>query len=235
MRTLTISDQGLLGQQRLTYAQLVLQSSPLGYWPLGAGTTDTDLSGNGRDLAWSGTTPTSTQLLPNTAGGITVAGASLSRHPSATTLAAWNSTQTIEAWVKFTSTSDIAIVSLRNTNEHFALYHDNTNKLRFAFAYNSGLLVAAVNTAIALNDGNLHHVVVTWSGTTYDVFIDGAANVTGGALAQTYSQSASNTYLTVGSEVGPTRRWIGQLGHVALYPTRLTLAVAQAHNTRGRA
>lgn len=235
MRSLTISDPALVGRQ--TYEQTVLADSPTGYWPLGEGSTDSDHSGSGRNLTWSGTTPTSTQILPTAAGGITAAGASLARWPASTTNAAFTGTNvyTFEAWVKFTSTSDIAILSHRNTNEHYAIYHDNTNKLRIVKAYSSGFNVEGINTGIALNDGNLHHVVVLCNGgTSWQVYVDGAS-AGSGAPTQSWSESGSADYLTIGSEVGPARRWVGQLGHVAIYRgALLSAARIAAHHTRGR-
>ena len=215
------------------YNSLVIEDGAIGYWPLGSGSTDNDLSGNNRHLSWTGTQPTSQQILGSIVGGVNLNGTSLSRHPSATVDAVWNSGQSIEAWVKFTSGSDMAIMSLRNTNEHYALYHNSTNNLVLAVAYNSGMLVQTANTSTPLNDGSLHHVLATWNSSAYDIYIDGV-NVASGTFGSVYSPSSSSTYLTVGSEIGPVRQWNGQIGHVAIYPTKLSVAQAIAHNNLGR-
>ena len=75
--------------------------------------------------------------------------------------------------------------------------------------------------------------MVAWSGSTYDMYVDGVS-VSSGNAGVTYLPSSSNTYITVGSEIGPVRRWVGQIGHVAIYPTRLTLSHAVDHNAKGR-
>ena len=73
------------------YNSLVIEDGAIGYWPLGSGSTDNDLSGNNRHLSWTGTQPTSQQILGSMVGGVNLNGTSLSRHPSATVDAVWNS------------------------------------------------------------------------------------------------------------------------------------------------
>lgn len=221
-------------QYKGSYLESVLADGALAYWPLGEGVTDTDHSGNGHDLTWSGTTPTSAQML-GFAGGATMAEDALGRNPAATTDSWPNAVRTIEAWVEFTSTSTLAIVSLRNTAEHYALYHDNTDGVRLVVGRLSGFNTMEGNTGgVLVNDGSIHHVMASWSFAEYSIFVDGTTIASAPWANPPYSQSTTDTYITVGSEVGPTRRWDGGLAHVAVYSDTLTLVEAAVHNTLGR-
>lgn len=214
------------------YPVVVASDYPSAYWPLGTSISNPDWSGNGRTLTW-GSSPTALQILPSYTGGINLAGSHESSVDyNATT---WkDDVRTIEAWVKFTSTSDMAILSRRNTSEHFALYHDNTNGLRVLTARNSGYDSEAQNTGVHINDGELHHVVMRWnhpSDTGWAVYVDGVS-VASGSLVVGFSQSPSNDIIRVGSETGG-RKWNGQIGHVAVYSTPLTGARIAAHYAAG--
>lgn len=216
---------------RGSYGEQVIADGALAYWPLGEGATDTDHSGNGHDLTWTGTTPTSAQML-GFPGGATMAGDALGRNPAATTDSWANSAVTIEAWVDTTSTADMCVVSLRNSNNHYALYHDNTDGLRLVIGESTGLFAGSYPTLVFVNDGAIHHVAITWDTNDYELFVDGALADSGVVID--YSPSLFNDYVTVGSEAGPSRRWDGGLAHVALYPTRLSSVQAAIHNTLGR-
>lgn len=231
MRTLTVGDPAFLAPKQSSYADLILSKSPLLYVPMTTADPTPDSTANGRSLDWTNTAPTSGVLFAG--GGVTLAGTTDSRFNNGT-YAAWMGTiRTIEVWVQFTSTADIALWSGRPWTNLFACYHDNTNGIRMLFGESGGINVGSYGSgSFKINNGQLRHVMVSWTSTTFALFVDGVS-ITSGAMA-TYSP-ASNVSWGFGGGDGGGRRYVGQIGHGAAYASTLTLADAQAHNTRGRA
>lgn len=216
-----------LGQMvELTYADEVMADAPLAYWPLGSGgTSEVDASGNGRTATWS-SAPTATQLLSGTSGGVTLGG-TLQCNVG---YGSWRqSTRSIEAWLKFTGSSGLAIMSDRISVERWGLYHGvNGNYLQFNAAKNGGALTDFV-AGPTLNDGNLHHVVAVITGTHIRLYVDGTLY---SSTTNVYDPATASESLGLASE-GASRYFNGQAAHFALYPTALTADRILAHYQRG--
>lgn len=215
-----------------SYRDLILRDKTcIAYWALGDGTNEADLSNNSRPIAWTSTAPPALQLQPGRFGGVDCDGTEYSN----TTGTTWmTGIRGVEAWVRFTSTADICILSSRITADRFAVYHTDANGLRLTTAYNLGAAATTLNSGVNVNDGVLHHVMVGFTTTTYAIFVDGISR-SAGSLAQTFSPNATAGTLGVASEGASSRRWVGAIGHVACYNTIPTLAQAQEHNAAGRA
>lgn len=88
---------------------------------------------------------------------------------------------TVSAWVKWTSTADMAIANnyggAVNGIDHFYLYQ-TSNRVRLLV--DDGADTAVAEHGSALNDGNWHHVVATYeySTKTAKLYIDGALSAT---------------------------------------------------------
>lgn len=232
MRSLTISDPALLGQSQQTYSQWLKSTySPAVHVPLDTTDPTADLSGNSRSLDWTGTAPSAGTLFDG--GGVTLAGATDSRFNNGSYASWMGALRTVGCWVKFTSTADIALWSGRPNLNMFACYHDNTNGLRVLFGYFNGVNVNSYGTGnFKINDGNLHCVIAAWTNTTYALYVDGVSKASG-SLTNTYSSGAEPWGFGGGD--GGSRKFVGQIGHGFASTATLTLADAQAINTRGRA
>lgn len=217
--------RGSLGTKK-GYTDLVMAESPLAYWPLGDGVTETDRSGNARNGTWT-SAPSSVQLLPNVLGGISQGGTLSCSVP----YGSWRqNTRSIEVWVKFTSTSQMAFLSDRESTERWGLYHGvNGNFIQFNAAYGGGIYTNFV-VGPAVNDGLLHHVVATIDGSNIRLYVDGIYQ---NIASNTYSPSTSSQYMWIGSE-NATRRWNGQMAHAALYSNTLSAGTITAHWNAGR-
>lgn len=97
-----------------------------------------------------------------------------------------------------------------------------------------------VNTGVALNDGQWHHLAVTWvsTGGALRVYKDGVLAFSGSVQAGA-SLSANGALVlgqdqdSLGGGFEATQALLGQLDDVALYPTALTQARVQAHRQAG--
>lgn len=137
---------------------------------------------------------------------------------------------TIEAWVKATANDERVIIAKRTTSGGYwqVTVSDDSNhagEIR-ANVFDGTTLRQAYGPALRVDDGNWHHVVVTFDrdvGIT--IYVDGVARSTAGA----FTGDASNTgALVIGKGSGyPNYR--GVLDEVALYPSLLSPARIQAH------
>jgi hypothetical protein len=90
---------------------------------------------------------------------------------------------------------------------------------------NSGGPSSETYSTNAYNNGQWHHVVFTRSGTTYKMYIDGAADKTGSGTVVSY------TWLYAGSTDGTTNYYVGQMDDVRIYNYALSAAqVASVYN-----
>jgi hypothetical protein len=206
----------------------ILADSPVAYYPLwdsADSTTAGDVTGVGPVLS-TGQVGT---------GGTLDFGAGVSPGPDAATVAVFtrasagngkylggvapltfiptSSAYTIEAWFK-TTTADCSIVNLAGTvNDGLWL--------------SSGEWVGSLMSG-AINDGEWHHLAVTFDGATLDVtyYLDGA---TFGGSTDTSGRSFNS--VTIG--YGPYGVFDGSIAHVAIYATELSAARIADHYAAG--
>jgi hypothetical protein len=91
----------------------------------------------------------------------------------------------------------------------------------------AGSLVGQSNSA-ALLDGGVHHVVVTYSGSTISLYIDGALD-----SAWTSASVSDLTGVLIGCANGPAAGFAGLVQDVALYAAALTGTDILSHYTTG--
>jgi hypothetical protein len=215
------------------YQRLIASFSPSVYLPLNISDPTPDYSGNLRRLDWTSTAPAAGELFEG--GGVTLNGTTDSRFNAGSYETWMGALRTIGCWVKTTSTADIALWSGRPSSNMFACYHDDTNGLRFLLGWSNGVQVDTYGTgAFKINDGQLHSVILAWSGTTtYALYVDGTVRASGNLL-HTYSPSTSVSWGFGGGD-GGGRKFIGQIGHGFATSSTLTLANARAIDAEGRA
>ncbi|KKR82378.1 MAG: hypothetical protein UU73_C0007G0018 [Candidatus Daviesbacteria bacterium GW2011_GWA1_41_61] len=145
-------------------------AAPVGRWDLeeGTGTAVNDTSGNGKTGTWAGTGSHWTTGKMGKGGNFNGSDdlVDTSNNPYSNSQI---SSGAIEAWVK--TTSNLAATKLIADIEGYA--NINISSTGKAMGCSDGVCTFATSTT-SVNDGNWHHLVVVWSGTSYTrIFVDG--------------------------------------------------------------
>ncbi|GAA4105091.1 hypothetical protein GCM10022248_93950 [Nonomuraea soli] len=160
------------------YASAVRNSDPLGYWRLGeaSGTKAADSGWGAGEATYAGVTlgqagavEASTDKAASFAGAGSV---TLPDHA----IAQLEGSASVEAWFKTTQTGVVWSAGTDNASNpaRSALYVGTDGKLRGQFRSTTGTAAIAPITSTALvNDGQWHHAVLTLSGTSQQLFLDG--------------------------------------------------------------
>lgn len=223
----------------VNYAPVVLADTPLGYWRLDetSGTSAADSSGNGRTGTYTG------GFTLNQTGALVDGNAALllngsSGYVTMGDIAAFEFTGafSVEAWVKFTSTSNFIVSKSLNTAAGWFLGVTASGNVQFFAATAAIATVFNVQSGSAFNNGLYHHVVATWDGTTnangVKLYIDGVLNAQGTAGAGTIAQNAA-PFLIGAWHTTPASFFGGTVDEVAVYGAELSAARVAAHNTAG--
>lgn len=240
-----------------TYESTVAGDSPSAYWRLDdpSGTIATDTTGNGNDGIYNGTiTPSQTGLIPSDPDSAVGFDGS-SAYVSALTIPALqgDDTRSVEIWFSTTSTTGQMIFDSGNTGATGQAFEIGLTSQGGVFTNppvsTPGLYVAFGSDdvyipGLNLGDGRTHHVVVTLSGATLKVYVDGQtpqAYVYGGTWGSLTSQpfTLPTTPNTASNQVwfGHARGALsagsyyvnGTLDEVAVYPSVLTATQVQNH------
>jgi glucose/arabinose dehydrogenase/PKD repeat protein len=216
-----------------SYRSAVLADAPATYWRLAeTGPSAWDITFNGNNATYNGGV---TQGVAGALAGDSNAAIQLDgnndyviRNP----MANFPTTAiTTELWIRTSDTTkDAGILTYASANDVDDWGLRDARNLRIT---ENG---AFVTTGVALNDGNWHHVAVTWrssDGATV-VYKDGAPVwlgvlhpgvpiTTGGAVVLGQEQDA------IGGGFDVNQAYLGQLDDVAVYPTFLSAAKVKAH------
>ena len=169
----------------------------------------------------AGATRSNTQAIVDLTGNHTVTASSLTyvsdgtfsfASPSNFASVAYNAaldlvnTVTLEAWLKYTTSTNTVVIEKSNSNTHYQFQIFNSGQgagiggdIVFMLRPNSSNWVTA---GLALNNGQWHHVVGTYdrSTTTARIYVDGILRNTNGAIA---TGPTTNTQpLLIGSRSG---------------------------------
>ena len=125
----------------------------------------------------------------------------------------------IELWVKRARTGRTEVLVSKGTGAYEVRF-DLLNRV-VLYRPGSGSIVAST---VTISNTNWHHIVVTKSGTTSRIYIDGA-NVTGTVSNRTLTNST--TALRIGSD--GTNEFSGTIDEVAIYGSALSAATVSAH------
>lgn len=215
----------------MPYADVILADGPVAYYRLN------EASGNPQDSSTSANHATSTGGTP----GYRQPG--LLREPDTSMrfdgLTEWvgvpdhltldlGDTFTLEAWIRtdraIRAGENWGIVSKGSGAYYMRVYETGQLEL-----LRSGV-ADIVWSDVAVDDGQVHHVVATKSGATVKLYVDGV-DETG---AVTDSTCVNNTAgLTVGGGSTSVELFLGLLDEVAVYPTALSAARVQMHYAAG--
>lgn len=214
----------------MTYASEVLADSPLVYWRLGeaSGTTATDSSGNGLNGTYSGSytqgvtgllTGDSDTAVTFTSGLVTVA--------DTTDLSAL----TAEAWIKGADTGGgvVARMSTTTTNRVFSL--GLNAGVAQAVIYKTNTTLTSVTGTTTVSNNAVHHIAMTYDGTTLRLFVDGVEEGTP-STAVSGTLNTADGPLTAGGR-GTSGEYSGTVDEVAYYTTALTDTRIAAHYSAG--
>ena len=132
----------------------------------------------------------------------------------------------VEFWFKRGTTGTVQAVIDKGSTAYL-VYFGSDNTLRFA---TSGAGVAVTSSAAITNTTLWHHCVVTKSGATAHIYIDGANDDHAGTPATFANSTAA---FRVGAESSGSSQFIGSVDEVALYDYPLTAAQVLTHYQAG--
>lgn len=105
-------------------------------------------------------------------------------------------------------------------NEIHLNFEANTNTNQVELYMQGGPNIEiATGAGLALNNGQWHHIVASWSPTNVTLYSDGAERVT---VANTSNNFICSGFIALGKPVAQERRYQGQLDDVRVYAAALT-------------
>ena len=135
-----------------------------------------------------------------------------------------NDARTVEAWVKTTSmTGEQAVAGYGQTGADEAFIVSVSSQAIGVDGYDDYLQFP---TPRLIDDGHWHLIIVTWSGTTVDVYLDG--QMVGSAAFSGTLDTVKPVDLTVAQFSG-YGIFTGDVADVAVYPSALSAATVAAH------
>lgn len=136
-------------------------------------------------------------------------------------------TFTFECWFRRGSTVGTSQTIWSNGADDFEVGFNAANGIELRKQADS---VVYVTDAAFGNDGNWHHLMITKSGATRVIYVDGVSRVCTGTNATIV---ASSTDPNIGRRTAADRYFHGWLQHIAIYSTALSAATDQAHYDQG--
>jgi hypothetical protein len=120
---------------------------------------------------------------------------------------------TFECWVKSSTTATMCVAGRNGgagawngtTGHQWLINTDASGHIVFSYAI-TGPSWAVITSSSVVTDGSWHHIAVTWDGTTFRMFIDGAAI---GTSTTTPTATSSPTTFQIG--YAPTAYWNGAI------------------------
>jgi hypothetical protein len=229
---------------QLRYRALILADNPLVYWRLGesSGTTALDSSGNSRNATYTGSPTLGAAGALKRDGDTAVTFAGSGQYADIADAAWMDVTSggiTVEAWVKFTTNLSSAVHVVSRDSESGGASTSRVWALRIGSAEQVNLLLWNTSTSLSLsgattglNDGNWHHIAVTYDGTNGRVYVDGSLDATSSSFSGGLKDGA--IAITVGRKSGGSgNSFPGTVDEVAFYATALSATRISAHYAAG--
>ncbi len=217
-----------------SYQQKVLASGPVSYWPLNetSGTTAFDLATGLNNITYGGTytlgdaglrTDGNPSVLFTTATGTAYTGVAI--NPSLNPLQF-----SVECWVKPVDSTVQYLVSLQDRTTGgrwgYAIWKNNGGP-GFGMQWGTqGASTGSINATTAAVPGNAYHVVGTYDGSTFKLYVNGVLEASLPSIYQ--PASATQPGFSIGSRNGVTPA-PSNIQDVALYTRALTQAEIQNH------
>lgn len=231
--------RALLIPHRNNYRAAVLADSPVGYWRLGeaSGSSASDSSGNGRTGtlgagASFGVTGALAAEPDGTSNGAAAFAGGVTSYISVADHASLDlgDTFTLEAWARRTGGAGSYGILVGKPSGGYEMGFNASDQMCI---FKAGAAEPAHTAATFGADGIWRHFVVTKSGSTRHIYVNGIEDT---VLAADATVADTATDLTIGAE-GTLNTFIGRIDEVAVYGTALSAARVQAHYSasgRGR-
>jgi len=134
----------------------------------------------------------------------------------------------ISTWINAASTASGAYDTIIRRGTWSAGAFELRNNASYAglkFAIYPGT-ANVTTTGVTLNDGNWHHILVTYDGTNVKIYVDGSLN---NSSTNGTGATGTNTQITTigASEQGTQRYWNGNIDEVAIWSRALELTDVQ--------
>ncbi|MEI7954951.1 MAG: LamG-like jellyroll fold domain-containing protein, partial [Verrucomicrobiota bacterium] len=215
------------------YQELVLASAPVSYWPLNeatGATTALDIASGLNNITYGGTyTLGSAGLRSDGNPSVFFNGGGSTRAPFSPSL---NPTQfSVECWVKPTDSTVQYLVALQDrttgSRTGYAIWKNNGGGPGFGMQWtSSGTTNPIINAVSAAVAGTSYHVVGTYDGTTFKLYVNGVLE---NSADSTYvPASPTQPGFTIGTRNGSTGA-PSYIQDVALYSRALTPAEILSH------
>jgi len=220
------------------YGATVVDTGPVGYWPLqeDTGSTATDLSGNGHHGTYNGSPALATRDLGTPALGTVSDFDGTNDFVLTPAIGASAGARSAEAWVE----ADVLTSALTFLSERFTGSSNpvemrlgigpfaSGSNTRFAVSRFNGSSWADLQDPATPSTGTLYHVVGTHDGTTMRLYVNGAQ-----VASMTTTLNPSDDGWNIGRNHATGGYWDGAIGHVAIYPSALTAGQVAAHYLAG--
>jgi hypothetical protein len=219
----------------------VLQDSPHLYWRMNetSGTNCADSSGSnfGATLAGSFTRNQAVLLASTTDASTSIAASGIGTNQAATaggSISGNRTAITLEAWIKTSQDGTVINSDTGSGVGRLLQFTISAGKIDFIL-FDTGVGVQQVATvSTSLHDGNIHHIVGTYDGTTMRNYIDGAADANTTVATFTLNNVAGGQQVAIGGTLGASGASLGGLvSNVAVYYTALSAARVLAHYNAG--
>lgn len=207
----------------------MLANSPVLYYRLdeSSGTSAADSSGHGHTGAYT-SAATLNQSGATSDGDAAIAGTgTLVKYTSGSGLPTGSAARSVECWFKSsTSQSNAVLVAWgrEQSNNEFAMMLNSATTLEVG-SWTSNYLFPLPSGKSAL-DGQWHHIVAVWNGSTITIYFDGAAI---GSKSGSFNTVLNSAGLDIGSSTGGGFKYTGSIDEVAVYSTVLTSSQVQGH------
>lgn len=218
----------------MTYSAEVLADSPLVYLRLGesSGTTAADSSGNSRNGTYVGspTLGVAGAISGDANTAVTFDGSTQAVTVPSTGLPTTDVDQTIECWVKFTSTTTGLFVAGRDVSSSTRGVCIRTGTVAGTLMCGNTVGTSPQSTG-TYNDGNWHHVVGLrhQSAGTFELYVDNVSVASGTESNSTLGASG----FFVAERGNGTLRFPGTIDEAAYYGTALSSTRIAAHYAAG--
>ena len=140
---------------------------------------------------------------------------------------------TLEAWVRSNSLINNSTIMAKTNNAGTNGYRLQRNGGANTATYvTNGTTPSALNSTVSLNDGNWHHIVVTWNGgNTKRIYFDGQLDTS--QTTVTGSMSTNTNDFRIARPQTNGNYWDGWIDEVAVYSAALTAADVLDHYNAG--
>ncbi|WP_276132626.1 LamG-like jellyroll fold domain-containing protein [Polluticoccus soli] len=132
---------------------------------------------------------------------------------------------TVEMNVRTTQTSNFYLIGKRAICDASNFWNIGVGGGKPGMEINNGVSGGSLNSTIAINNGQWHHLAITRKGTTMSIYIDGALNITG---TVSLFNLTNTSVLQLGSNVcnnqNPSLKYIGDMDEVRIWNRALCAA-----------